>query len=508
MTTTLNTKTEIVGTERGATPTLPTFGEHTLRETLSNALVITRREMRDSFRDWRIMGPIFVLTLIFPLLAQTMTGVFTNFFVSNGAMPLIENFLPLLPMVVGFFPVSISLVIALETFVGEKERRSLEPLLSTPLTNAELYIGKTFAATIPPLLASYIGMAIYLGGLIFGAQQWRPEPQLILQIMCLTTAQALVMVTGAVVVSSQTTSTRASNLLASFIIIPTSMLVMLESFIMITNNRYLLWYIFAGLVVADVMLFGMGARIFNREELLGRSIDQLNLKWAWKLFRKQFRGRPEVDSIGSWYRYGVAPVFRELRIPMVIVTISIVGVFVAGFVIARVRPDLQFSVVMTDQQRQDTLNHFETLFQITGTNPHNVLAAIVQNSRVLLAATLLAIFSFGVMGIFFATLPFGILGFLLGQPALAVIGLPTFLAAVVPHSLIEVPAVIIASAAAARLGAIITRPPEGKGVWDAWLGALADVVKLAIGVVLPMLVIAAIIEVYITPAVVLAVNGR
>src|ERR1043166_2513037 len=97
--------------------------KHTISETFQNALIVTRREVRDSFRDWRIMAPIFVLTLVFPVLAQNMTGLFVHFFEANGAAPLIDNFLPLLPMIVGFFPVSISLVIALETFVGEKERR-------------------------------------------------------------------------------------------------------------------------------------------------------------------------------------------------------------------------------------------------------------------------------------------------------------------------------------------------------------------------------------------------
>src|SRR5260370_42027716 len=95
--------------------------EHSLSETLQNAFIITRREVRDSFRDWRIMLPIFALTLVFPFLAQSMTGLFTNFFVSQAAAPLIDNFLPLLPTIVGFFPVSIALVIALETFVGENE---------------------------------------------------------------------------------------------------------------------------------------------------------------------------------------------------------------------------------------------------------------------------------------------------------------------------------------------------------------------------------------------------
>jgi uncharacterized membrane protein SpoIIM required for sporulation/ABC-type transport system involved in multi-copper enzyme maturation permease subunit len=475
---------------------------HTLGETLGNALIITRREVRDSFRDWRIMAPIFALTLVFPVLAQGMTGMFTNFFVQNGAAPLIDNFLPLLPMIVGFFPVSISLVIALETFVGEKERRSLEPLLSTPLTNTELYIGKTFAAMIPPLLASYAGMAIYLGGLIFGSHQWRPEPELIIQILFLTTAQALVMVTGAVVVSSQTTSTRASNLLASFIIIPISMLVMLESFIMVTNNRYVLWYIVIGLFVADVMLFGMGARIFNREELLGRSIDEINIKWAWRLFWRQFRGdASQIKTIGEWYRYSVLPVLPKLRAPVVVVAISIVGVFVGGFLIAQVRPDLQIPAAAT-VGRDALMGNFQLLFQVAGNNPGSVIAAIVQNGRVLLAASLLAIFTFGVMGIFFATVPFGILGFLLGQPALASLGIGTFLAAVVPHSLVEIPAAVIAAAAAVRLGTVVTRPPDDQGVWEAWVRVLADTIKVGIGVVFPLLVIAAIIEVYITPRIV------
>ena len=34
------------------------------RRTMSNALIITRREVRDSFRDWRIIGPIVTLTFL------------------------------------------------------------------------------------------------------------------------------------------------------------------------------------------------------------------------------------------------------------------------------------------------------------------------------------------------------------------------------------------------------------------------------------------------------------
>lgn len=473
---------------------------------LRNALIITRREMRDSFRDWRIMLPIFMMTLVFPALAQGVTRIFTNFFVANGAEPLIDNFLPLLPMIVGFFPVSMSLVIALETFVGEKERRSLEPLLSTPLTNTELYIGKTLAATMTPLLASYLGIGVYLSGLVLGEQQWRPEPELVLQILALTTAQALVMVTGAVVVSSQATSTRASNLLASFIIIPISLLVLFESYVMITNQRFVLWYIFVGLIIAVVLFVSMGARIFNREELLGRAIDQINLRWAWRRLWGQFRGGTEVTGVGSWYRYSVFPALRPLRKPALVVIIALVGVFLGGLGIALARPDLTLPADLLSMSRGEMVENLRFVYAL-GNGQMSVGAVVGQNLRVLAVGTLLGSFTFGVMAMFFASLPFGILGFLLAQPLLASVGVGVFLVALIPHSLLEIPAIVIATAAAVRLGAIITHPPQGMGVWDAWLRAAADLVKVGVAVVLPLLILAAVVEVYITPRLVLAALG-
>jgi hypothetical protein len=95
------------------------------------ALIITRREVRDAFRDWRIIIPIVLLTLFFPLLMNFTAGRMLRFVSDYGAELVGTRLMPFLLLVVGFFPTSFSLVIALETFVGEKERRSLEPLLAT-----------------------------------------------------------------------------------------------------------------------------------------------------------------------------------------------------------------------------------------------------------------------------------------------------------------------------------------------------------------------------------------
>src|SRR5262245_27530251 len=313
-----------------------------VRRTLSNALIVTRREVRDSFRDWRILAPIVILTFCFPFLAQFVAGKFATFVEGYGAEIVGERTIPFLLMIVGFFPISISLVIALETFVGEKERRSLEPLLSTPLTNTELYIGKTLSAIIPPLIASFGGMTVYLTMLVSGQLTWRPPAMLIVQIFVLTIVQALVMITGAVVVSSQTTSTRAANLLASFIIIPMTLIINGESIIMFMAPDAespmgigALWAIIVGMMVVVVLLLRIGNSIFNREELLGRNIDQMNLMGT---LRKIGRYVLAVDDAGTraaslriWYRQAIPHSLRKLRIPAAITVAVFVIAFAAGF---------------------------------------------------------------------------------------------------------------------------------------------------------------------------------
>jgi len=190
------------------------------------AFIITRREVRDQFRDWRIILPILALTIFFPGL-MNFTAEKVIGYVQKFDVPLIgDRLIPFLLMIVGFFPISVSLVIALESFVGEKERRSIEPLLSTPLMDWQLYVGKLLAVFIPPLLASYIGIGVYLFA-IYHQVGWLPDITLLIQVLALAAVQSMVMVSGAVVISTQTTSTRAANLLASFIVVPMAMLFLL-----------------------------------------------------------------------------------------------------------------------------------------------------------------------------------------------------------------------------------------------------------------------------------------
>ncbi len=471
---------------------------------LRRALLITRREVRDQLRDWRIIAPIIILTLIFPLLMNFTAGQAVGFVERYGAPVIGERLIPFLLMVVGFFPISVSLVIALESFVGEKERHSLEPLLSSPLTDTELYIGKTVAAMLPPLFAAYLGITVYLGGLAITIG-WRPDPSLLFQILALTTIQALVMVAGAVVISAQTTSVRAANLLASFIVIPMALLVQAESLIMFWAQYHVLWWVILGLLLLTVVLIRMGVRLFNREELLGRDIDEINLKAAWQTFTAAYAGRGRGQGLLRWYTLEVLPTVRRLALPIGLMALAMAAALGLGFRYADI-----FRLPLETASLSQVVDQFETnLAQLNFVSARGAAWVLFTNLRALAIATLAGIFSFGVLGVILLMTPLALVGYFAGQVSL--IGLNPaefFLAFILPHGVFELPAAVLEGAAILRLGASVLAPPAGKTLGDGWLAALADWAKISVALVVPLLSVAALAEVFVTPAVVRLVLGN
>jgi uncharacterized membrane protein SpoIIM required for sporulation/ABC-type transport system involved in multi-copper enzyme maturation permease subunit len=490
---------------------------YTWRTLLQNALIITRREVVDSFRDWRILTPILILTFLFPFLATFVAQQFFDFVLQYGGDfgILAERSIPFLLMIVGFFPISVSLVIALETFVGEKERRSLEPLLSTPMTNTELYIGKTLAAMIPPLVASYGGMTFYLTLLVGGDLAWRPEPMLIVQIFVLTTVQALVMITGAVVVSSQANTTRAANLLASFVIIPMTLVIQGESFVMFIApdaespyGIFSLWLIAFAMLVVVVLFFRVGNTIFNREELLGRSVDEVNprtiAKRMWRSIIAADEQMTPATGFIDWYRRAVPMAVRNMG-GAAWITVGWFGVaFVGGMILAQV-PAFQFNM----PNDVEALRGNGALDYLLNTSIQTRAFAfiVLNNLRVLALALLLGMFSFGAMALIITPAVFVVLGYLMVQLYAAGFDMTVFWLGILTHGFVEIPVIVLATAAAFKFGAVITRPPKGQTVGAAWMATFGDTVKIWVGLVIPGLLLAAAIESFITPRVLALLIG-
>jgi uncharacterized membrane protein SpoIIM required for sporulation/ABC-type transport system involved in multi-copper enzyme maturation permease subunit len=472
-----------------------------LRQTsLARALVVTRREMRDQFRDWRIIFPVVTLTLFFPLLMNFTAGEIVRFVGRFGGEVVGDRLIPFLLMVVGFFPISVSLVIALESFVGEKERHSLEPLLSSPLSDTELYIGKMLASTLPPLCSSFLGIAVYLIGLALTIG-WRAEPVLLVQIVALTTVQALVMVAGAVVVSAQATSVRAANLLASFIVIPFALLVQAESAIMFWRQYDALWWLLVALLVILFILVRMGVKLFNREELLGRDLDELNLRAGWRTFSRAFVG--EGRGIAGWYRAEVWPTVRRLRLPIAVVAAAFLAAFMFGYGQAAT-----YRLPLTAERVSEFGNVEAQLAQYGLGGAGGAVWVFLTNVRALGLASALGAFSWGTLSTVLLMIPLALTGYFAGQMALIGINPLLFLLAfILPHGICEIPAALLSGGSILRLGASILAPARGQTLGESWLVALAEWARVSLGLVVPLLLGAAWLEAFVTPRIVAAVFG-
>ncbi len=461
-------------------------------------LIIAKREIKDQFRDWRIVFPIIGLTIFFPFLMNFTANSMLDFVERYGASIVGERLVPFLMMIVGFFPISVSLVIALESFVGEKERGSIEPLLNTPLKDWQLYVGKLLSSIVPPLVGSFLGMSVYCIGLVFNKVPL-PEPTLMIQIVALTIVQAIVMVSGGVVVSSQATSVKAANLLSSFIVIPMALLIQGESIVMFWGDFSTLWWAVFGLSILALLLIRVGLAHFNREELLGREIDVLNFRWGWKTFSQAFKG--SSHTIKDWYKKEVFGSLKKIRFAF---WITILITLISFWIGSRQIDNFNFSFNTGDiQQMEDQIRTIFSGFSSGGIAP--VFAVFWRNFRVLLLSSFLGLFSFGILGAFPLMATIGVGGYLMSLLQFNGIGVGVYLFGfILPHGILEIPAAIIATAALIYGGAVLATPDSSHTIGEVSLHTLADWCKLMVGIVIPLLILAAMIEVWITPNIALS----
>ena len=478
-------------------------GRSMAREGFSTMALITRRELRDQLRDWRIVLPLLILTIAFPFLMNQVAAQAVSFFARYGTTLIASRLVPFSVLIIGFFPITISLVVALESFVGEKERGTIEPLLDAPIQDWQLYFGKLLAGIVTPLAASYISIAVYL--LMVSHQQLEfPSAYAVALLLLLTTAHAILMVSAAIVISVQATSVRAANLLASFVVIPVAILMQGESVLLFWGSDRVLWLAIAAVLIVAGLLVRLGLAHFEREYLLGRELDRLSRSWIWHTFWDAFRGG--ATGLADWYRCQTRVMGPRLAVSVLILLIIAVGGCLASYAWTTANvPRL-----LTAATAQDLGHLVNGARQSAGlAQLHQHLSAepiLINNLRATVLVMLAGLVSFGVLGIIAYLLNVALVGGVLGMfkligysPALM------FAGGLLPHGVFEIPALVLAGAAVLRAGAAFVMPQPGKSMGQVLLELLADCTKVLVGVVVPLLVVAALIEAYITPSILQAI---
>ena len=468
--------------------------------------LLAGRELRDQLRDWRVLLPMMILTLIFPFLMNEFARETVDFLNQYNANLVLDRLVPISVMIIGFFPITVSLVVALESFVGEKERGTIEPLLTAPFDDWQLYFGKLLVGVVTPLAASYTSIGLYLWmihrqGLTF------PDGLVMLQLMLLTTAHAVLMVSAAIVISVQSTSVKAANLLASFIVIPVAILMQGEAVLLFWGSETVLWLAIAGVAIISLLLIRVGIAHFEREYLLGREIDTLNLRWVLRTFWKNFKG--DAHSLREWYSRTVRDSLQRV-LPAFLLIVVLAGVSV------------WLSYTWTIDNASETISkastkdlakieeNIEELPDLASMREHiSAPFLFFNNTRSMVVIFLAGLTSFSVLGIMIYMLNIALIGGVYAiLELLGISPVPIFLAGILPHGIFELPALMLGSAVVLYIGAVFVTPQTGKSMGEVIVEMLADWAKIFVGVVVPLLAVAALIEAYVTPEILLRVMGN
>jgi ABC-2 type transport system permease protein len=172
-------------------------------------------------------------------------------------------------------PAMVPMAIATQSVIGEKVARSLEPQLATPLEVPELLAGKTLAAALPAVTATWIVFIAY--GLVNGAIG---DPALtryvfsdvwILAMLTLVPLICLFSVLLGIIVSSRVNDPRTAQQIGGFVVIPIIAVAVAQFFggePTFTRDQVIAGDLLVAFLIGVTLVIGSWA--FDRESILTR----------------------------------------------------------------------------------------------------------------------------------------------------------------------------------------------------------------------------------------------
>jgi ABC-2 type transport system permease protein len=172
-------------------------------------------------------------------------------------------------------PVFVPILISSQSVASEKERRTLEPLLASPVTALELLVGKSVAAVVPSLAITWLAFALFCAGIDLVSTRllhvWlMPNGMWLFGLVCIAPPFAFFGNGIAVLISARVGESRLAQQLSALFVLPMIGLVVGQlGGWLAAGVRY---YALEGLVVLalDALLVWASVRLFDRERLLTR----------------------------------------------------------------------------------------------------------------------------------------------------------------------------------------------------------------------------------------------
>jgi ABC-2 type transport system permease protein len=171
-------------------------------------------------------------------------------------------------------PLTGAMALAAHSVVGEKQARTLEPLLATPITTLELLVAKVLGALLPTLAISTAGLVAYFGliGLLAepGVATAMFDARALALVALVGPASALASLQVALLVSSRANDARTAQQFGVLIILPMTGLLVAQFAGAVWLSAGRLGLIGLGLLALWAVLALVSVLVFDRETILTR----------------------------------------------------------------------------------------------------------------------------------------------------------------------------------------------------------------------------------------------
>lgn len=170
-------------------------------------------------------------------------------------------------------PLMFSSVVGADSFVGERERKTMEALLYAPTTDVELFLGKVLAAVIPAVSLSWLTYLIYIiivnaGSFNLFGRIWFPLAPWWPMMLWLTPAFAVLGVSATVMISARVKTFMEAYQLTGSLVIVVLLLVVGQATGVLFLGIGMTFLVGTLIWIVDAILIYFNLRTFKRSSLV------------------------------------------------------------------------------------------------------------------------------------------------------------------------------------------------------------------------------------------------
>jgi ABC-2 type transport system permease protein len=269
---------------------------------ISKAWLVFKKDWTEIKRNWQVVLPIILVPLIFSVVLPAIIIGISGAPVEDTSSGGFEALINLLPadvqaqlaqfspnqvvvyiMVLYFFapffliiPIMASSVIGSDSFAGERERKTIEALLATPISDSELLMGKILVSFLPAMLVTFVAFGLYtalvdaLTYTMFNGMLLLPNLNFLIMIIGVAPTLALCAIGLTVIISAKVKGFREAQQISVLLLLPVLALVFAQISGVLILGPLVLALVIGLLAAADVVVFYVGTQIFQREEILSK----------------------------------------------------------------------------------------------------------------------------------------------------------------------------------------------------------------------------------------------